>query len=595
MDRAMIDATNAQHLADALRNIPFFNRYVKSNSVTGYFGVLDVQFAAIYKNNFPLMMDQNLNYDLRSIPLWDIDSIAVFLSDLNTWNKNNGGLVLHLYTKGFVKKPIQFSFALVPTTLGDLNTNVRLDLSNAKHSVSIGTNRSYESEMKHDHFGRQSPWSSSQRYDANIRYKYYILPTVTLNLDLDNTWQNRIIKSDVIPRTTRVRDIQQKFNRSNYFGSLSTALSKNHTLVLNGQYSQYKAMQFAVDKDLSSQKQETSYLTEFLDTLGYGQGCMQILLNANFVNYGYTVGIDISSTSDHVHRTINAISSSYSDYSFFGMFNYKYKEAASIQAGSKLLTNSLSGSYFLPQMKITFAPEQLLQVNVSYIRSLAYPLFSQTFYPQYFTKAGDNNLRLKPVLLNSIHSQLAIKKNVFELQSGIMFTRQTDLITVNSKSYFNSGVSSGTSTYFNLKYKINNSFIKPCLVLHGISPSLDSINRIFFYPEFNLFANWSLDKWNTNIILASRFLGKYTEGRLENGSALISEVSPTNLLDIAIQKHFINKKMLILIGVNNLLNTEFAQQNTFQLQQFDQKLLAEHEIVQDRGIYVFTKISYKFL
>ena len=594
MDRIMLDATNAQHLADVLRNVPFLNRYIKSNEVVSYSGVMDIQFVAIYKNNFPLLMDQNLGYDLRSIPLWDIDSLAVFLSDINNWNKNNGGLVLHLYTKDFVKKPHQFSLSATPTSLGDINANLRADFSNAKHSVSVGTNRSFESEMHNNHLGRQTPWASSQRYDANIRYKYYILPTVTLNLNWDNSWQNRIIKDDVIAKTTRVRDIEQKFSRSNYFGSLSTALSKNHTLVLNGQYHQFTATQFAIDKDLSSQKQEISNVTTYLDTLGYGQGWMQLLLKANFDKFGYTVGLDITTTTDHVHRTINAVNSAYSDYSLFGLFHYKYKEAALIQAGSKLLTNSLSGSYFLPQAKITFAPEQLLHVNVSYIRSLAYPAFSQVFYPEIFTASMPNNLLLKPILLNSVHTQLVIQKNAFELQTGIMFTQQTNLVVSTIDGYYNAGKSAGTYTYFNLKYMFGDSYIKPNIILHGISPPFDSINRIFFYPELNLYANWNIRKWHTNVIVASRFLGKYTEGQAVEKAAQITEIGGSKLLDIAVSKKFLSDKMRFLLGVNNVFNTTFVQQNTYELQQFDRKLLAENEIIQDRGLYFFTKIGYTF-
>lgn len=593
MNRAMLDATNAQNLADVLRDVPFYNRYIDRNEVVGYAGVVGLQFTAIYKNGFPLLMDQNTSYDIRSIPIWDIDSLAIFLSDINLWSKNNNGLVLHLYSKDYVDGPNRLILGVTPTSLGDLHTYIQTGFSNAKHSISAGANRSFESQMVNEQ-GRFTPWASNERYDANLRYKYYILPTVSLDVTFDNTWQTRLLKSDIIPQTTRVKDIEQNFRKNNFFGSLTTALSKNHSLVLNGQYHLQQSSQLAIDKDLSSNKQDVGNVTDYLDELGYQQGLMQLVLEADFKNFGYKAGIELSSTADRVFPTINAISSSYSDYGVFGLFNYQYKKLASLNGGAKLLTNSLTGAYFLPQATITFAPEDLLQVRVSYIRSIAYPSFQQIFYTEQITNALPNNLLLEPVLLNSFHSQLNVQKNAIEMQTGLMFTQQNNLISEYTTGYRNNNRSAGTFMYFNFNYKKGENYISPNVVLHGLSPNRDSLSRVFFYPEFNLYGNWHIESLKTNVLLAGRYLGKYSHLLQLNQANVLTETGESVMIDLAIRRVFLKNKLSVVCGVNNIMDTRFIAQNTYVLGQFDRQLLSESEVLKERGRYVFVKLGYQF-
>ncbi|MEY2924257.1 MAG: hypothetical protein RLZZ337_805 [Bacteroidota bacterium] len=590
MNRAMLDATNAQNLADVLRDVPFLNRYITDNKLVGYAGVLDMQYLAVYKNGFPLLMDQNVAYDVRSIPLWDVDSIAIYLSELNNWGKNKGGVSLHLYSKGYIQKPSQFSASISPSSMGDINTYLHADFSNAKHSVSVGTNRSFEAQMPAD--SRYTPWGVSQRYDANLRYKYYILPSVTLDLNIDNSWLSRVIKSDIIPRTTRVKDIEERFRRHHIFGSLTTAVSKNHNLILNGQYHQIYSFQQSMDKDLSSQKQEFGKVSAHLDELGYRQGWMQLYLDGKFEQYGYQAGLDISATADRVFPTINAIRSSYSDYGVFGLFYYQYKDIGRLQAGAKMLTNSLTGTYFLPQAKLSLTSDDVIKVSLAYNRSVAYPSFSQVFYGIGLTLAEQNNLLLQPVLLNYVHSELQISKNAFEMQTGLMFNQQNNIISVKGNAFVNSGKSSGTYTYFNVKYTIKESYIKPCLVLHGINPYRDSLNRVFFYPEFNLHANWYWTKLNTSLLMASRFIGKYTSSNVTGNTNEILETGDFTMLDLAVRRSFFKDRLLTSLGVNNVLNTQFINQNTYRFVQFDRELVNQNRVIEERGRYFFTKLTF---
>ena len=591
-DRQQIDALNSQNLFDLLQHTPFIHRFVSQNESFVNGGILNSNQIAIYKNGFPLLMDQNIIYSLQNIPMWDIEEVTISISEFNSINKNNGGLTIQLFTSDKFIAPHSLKASITSGSLNDIHSGFVADLSNVKHNFSFGGNRSFESSYTDDTSKRHSPWAASERYDLNFRYQYHILSSVQLNLYSDNSWLEKQIKGDVIEGTSRAKDQIQKYQRHSHYGLLKSALSKNHTLSLLGQFTNISHENLIYNKDLSTLEKMISNDNENLDTLGYNQAFMQLNLNGEYKNYGFDIGIELSNTNDDVFSSINGIKTSYSDYSAFGLFHYQYKNGFKVEAGSKFLTNSLSGSYMLPQARIILAPSKILQLNASFNRSISYPTFEELFYTESFTGVA-NNLLLEPTILTSYNFHLDINKNDYSFKSGLLYTQQSGIPEVKEGGYINTRVSGGSATYFSFTYKKNDNLIRPSFILHGLNYSKDSINQNFFYPELNFFSQASIPKLKLKVFLTARFLGKYSDMRFEEGKVLIQEIQNTPQLHIAMRKDFMKERIALLFGVNNIFDNSSLDANIYQLTEFSKVLQSSASVLSTRKRNIFITLKVK--
>ena len=144
-----IVTNNITNLEEAMR-LPGLYQVHLNNIASASSGVLSGNQIAIYKNDFPVVMDNNTGYDLRAIPVWDIDRIEVYFSPFTTIIKNSSGMVIKLYTKEIADQPFSLSAYAINTSNTDFHSGATLSLSNKKHTGQVGLNRSFNSPMYKD-------------------------------------------------------------------------------------------------------------------------------------------------------------------------------------------------------------------------------------------------------------------------------------------------------------------------------------------------------------------------------------------------------------------------------------------------------------
>ena len=451
-----IQANNITNLEEAL-NSPGLYQFSSNNISTTVSGVLTLQDIAVYKDGLPLLMDQNTDYDLRAIPMYDITRMEVIFGPNSTVVKSSASVLINLYTKDFEEKPIGLSAGIINTSATDFHSTIQLALSNRVHEGQIGVNRSYTAPLFDKVEDRGTVLGATERYDLNLRYRYHILKSVQLEVCGEHSSFKTEQRSNVIEGTTRVRDVEQNLKRNRVYAMLTTALSKNHTLYMKGLLHTYVNEKLTIDKDLSSGIKQTFAGGDAPYTSGYDQGCFQLLLRSQTQSLSYEVGFELNTIRDNVFSSIDAISTEYSDYSVLGQFEYSLKKSLKLQAGAKLLTHSLSQSYFLPNVRLTLAPKNTLQFEGSFQSSLSYPLFSELFYPEAITHQVDNNLRLLPRKLNSLNLNVTIKKEKLKMHSGVLVSSVNNTAVVQRNGKLRSiGQSRGVATFgsleFNTKY-----------------------------------------------------------------------------------------------------------------------------------------------
>jgi outer membrane receptor protein involved in Fe transport len=92
--------------------------------------------------------------------------------------------------------------------------------------------------------------------------------------------------------------------------------------------------------------------------------------------------------------------------------------------------------------------------------------------------------------------------------------------------------------------------------------------------------------------MASRFIGKYTSSNVTGNTNEILETGDFTMLDLAVRRSFFKDRLLTSLGVNNVLNTQFINQNTYRFVQFDRELVNQNRVIEERGRYFFTKLTF---
>ena len=589
-----METSNVQNLEDLLKNLPSLHVYTLDDRAVVSSGILTLENIAIQKDGFPLLMDQNTYYDLRSIPLWDIEKVEVHFAPITNFTKNSSAVVIKLFSKATEAVPLKANAYLINNSATDLHANFQLGLSNLVHTANIGVNRSFTQPMYKDVEDRGTSISAAERYDLNIRYRFQILKSVTLTMSSDNSILRSLDKGEIIEGTTRVRDVNQDFNRHNLKGSLRTALSKNHILTLNGMVHRYKNGLSTWDKDLSNSEQRQYDGKDIPFSTGYDQGFMQLVLESNNKTLSYSAGVELSNTIDNQFSSINAIATEYADYSAFGMFQYQFRNAFRLESGVKLLTNSLTRSYVLPHGRLTLAPNNELQLQASFQKSVSYARFEELFYPSDLNNGISNNILLSPTDLTTFNFKLKVQKQYLKLQSGMLFSNKNKVPQLQTNNTLvNSGRSISTTTYAFFEYKKDFIDIRPSVLLHGTNSTRDTSGITFFYPELNIYAQVKIPR--SSLVLGSnaRFLGRKSTTYLSQEELFLQQITGHRHMSLSLKNTFKDERFSILFGINNLFDNNFKPATTYRITSFGQDIVSDQTAVVSRNRAFFFKIGYK--
>ncbi len=593
LDAEDIRYNNIQNLEEALDLLPTFHLYHLDNQshVTG--GSIKNEYIAIFKNDLPYLLDQNIPYDLRGIPVWDLSRIELRIAPSTYSAKNSGTMAIFLYTANYQNKAIAAQASITNSSANDFHINSSIELSNLIHTARVGVNRSFSAAQYEQLTDRGTAISAYERYDLNASYSYKILKSVGLTVSLDNSVYKSVQRGEVIEGTSRVRDVNQSFARNRILGSLETALSKNHTLELSTMWHRAANNLNSLDKDLSNGTTQTHIGLDAQASSNFAQSYTQLLLTSENRKLNYTMGIELSSIKDNEYPTINAIQSTYSDYTAFGSFSYQWQSTFRLEAGAKLLTNSLANSYLLPHAKVTLAPKNDLQLVASYQQSLSYSAFSNLFYTPILNGGVQSNILLKPIDISTLNILLLVSKKNVDIHSGILYNSIRGIPRpITNDKIQNVGSSSGNTTYAGLTFKNHWLKLRPSVMLHGTNQLKDTANLTYFTPEANIYVHIKIPNSRLAVSATGRHLGKHSTLALENDVITIFQQGKISYLNLAVSHSFAEDKMHLIFGITNANNQTFVNNERFVLRDIEPLLTDETSIAAARDRAFFFNVSY---
>ncbi|MDA9110633.1 TonB-dependent receptor [Bacteroidia bacterium] len=583
---------NVQNLEEALVLVPGMHHYSSDGISHTTFGTLSTGQIAIFKDDLPLAMDQNVGVNLRVIPTWDLNHIEVHIASVSTLIKNSSSLIIRLYTRGFQKKSVWGSASLITSSTNDLSTNIRLGLSNIQHNLNVGVHRNFQSSIYKTDGLRSTLWGGEERRDLNLHYRYNIIGSVVLDVQSDHTALLKKDKGQIIPNTTRVRDRNTIFSSNTLSSRLFAPISKNHSITLSGKLHRYSANNQEIDKDLNTGEEAPYTNTSLLDN-GYRYGYMRLLLTSENKKLNYDAGLELSSTKDLVFGNVNAIATEYSDYAAFANIQFLQKNTVLLKGGAKLLVNNLIGYHFLPNGSIVLAPSSVVQLTGSYIRSLSYPSFNQIFYNTPMNSGVAGNVRLQPIKQNTISINLQLGNGALTAQSGLLYVQSNNVIRISEQqSYANTGASSTTSLYSVIKYHTKRVELRPYFVLHSNNYVRDSLGITYVHPQLGLLAKVNLPKLGTSAGFIIHNNGTHTKLSREQEVIYQTEIAPIRRVSVYAAQSLLADKLSIGISLNNQATNTLVQQNEYRVGVLENILLQSSDVLASRNQNISIHLSY---
>lgn len=586
--------TNSQNLEEALVNVPGIHHFIKKGNSFTTFGTLSTGQIAIFKNNMPVAMDQNVGFNLRAIPLWDIERIEVHIAAVSNLIKNSSTLVIKMYTIEYKKQSVWGGAHIITNSINDFSTGINLGISNVKHSLQVGANRTFQTPLYGPSIGRSTVWGAEQRLDFNISYRYKILNTMVLDVYSDHTVLSAQNKGDVIPNTSRVRDLNSRFRNHTLSSSLYAPISKNHSIQVSGKLQRFTNVHQLLDKDLHTGEIQENMLVEKKQNTGYDYGYMRLEISSDNKQLNYNAGFELSNTLDNTISNVNAVATEYADYAAFANFQFRQKNNVILKGGSKLLVHSLSGSHFLPYASLVLAPSKVVQLTTSYIRSLSYPLFNSIFYTASMNQGVAGNIQLNPVKQNTISINLKIGTNKLTAQTGLLYLQSNEVMRVSASNTFeNSGTSSTTSLYTMMQYQDKIWHIRPFAVLHNNNFVRDSLGISYVHPQLGLAAKAIFPKTKTMLGVTWKIEGTNTSLDRRRDIIYQEDIGRIRRLSFYVKQPFFQDKLHLSFGVNNHNNDSLIERNTYMLGLIDRELLESDTVLTARN-RAFT-VSVKYL
>lgn len=601
----------ANNLADVLNqylNITVRPSGSDGRSTVSLFG-LDGQYFKILIDNIPLVSESGLgnNTDLSQINLDDVMQIEIIEGSMGvTHGANAVSGVLNIITK----KSSQYKWSVRATAQEETVKNEfsffekgrHIQALNISHTindnwfVSLGANRNDFQGFLNDKKGKD--------YSQNDFLRGYSwLPKVQLNSTAMLSYHEGdfrfFYKFEFLDENVDFYNstIQSGYNAT--LGSYRYAFDKRyltnryfHNLNVTGKI--FSKLNY--NASISHQKQERNvedfryYLAtqnETDNTIVKDQGMEVFYATGTLSNFfqnsraDFQLGYELSNNKgfslvQEANNVLVPIQKRLENYDFFVSSEIKASQQFSIRPGVRFSFQTQFDDQYATSLGLRYLLKKEIELRASLGQSFRTPNFQELYSKQIFDGhhfTGNDNL----IPETSISYEASIKK-ISVINSGLKmvntlagsFLRVKDRIDM-ALVRFNSETGNPEYEYINVnKYQMWNVSVMNGLEkgnwtfnlgtsLVGISQKID--NQVFvsddcFLYSFNLNTNlsYNVPKWETVFAAYYKFNGKTQQFVTGNSEYVLSEISPSNWLDVSVRKRFFKNKLNTTIGARNLFD-----------------------------------------
>ncbi|WP_426483922.1 TonB-dependent receptor plug domain-containing protein [Flavobacterium sp. 2] len=607
----------ANNLADILNqylNITVSPSGTSGRSTVSLFG-LDAQYFKILVDNVPLVNEAGLgnNIDLSQINLNDVDHVEIVEGSMGvTYGANAVSGVLNIITKKSSKYKWGINASVQEETVNNeyslFDEGRHIQSLRVSHTfdknwfVSAGINRNdfqgYLNDKNGENYAendgtRGYSWLPKDQLNgtATIAYQkgnfrfYYKFEFLDENVD----YYNSTVQSGYNSTLGSYRYADDKiyftdryFHNLNATGRLLSQLNYNVSLSHQKQERDVETFRYNIGSKTESnnttvkdQAMEVLYSTGTLNNF-FSDKTVDLQLGYEFVNNkGFALVQEANNIFTPVQKTLE-------NYDFFASSEIMASHKFSIRPGIRFSAQSQFKNQYASSLGLRYLFEKGIELRGSYGNSFRTPTFDELYSKQIFDGhffTGNENLI--PETSTSYETSLK-KMTLFSSGLQLSNTFAGSYLNVNDRIdmaliRFNPDTGNPEYQYINIsKYRMWNFSTMNQLkkdnftfnfgaALIGISQKID--NQVFtsddqFLYSFNLNTSFSytVPKWKTIVSGYYKYNGKTRQYIQGSSSYILSEVDPSNWLDLTVRQNFFKDHFEVTVGARNVLDVTNVRQ-----------------------------------
>ena len=620
IDKEFIEKTGSQTLTDVLESQP--NISIANDPVLGQ----SIRLAGQSGENVQILIDGvpvigrlNGNIDPSQILMNNVEKIEIFIGDLSDIYGNNAQAgTINLITTNKDEKRVSAQLGTYYETSGNYNLDLYTHYSFKKQRLSIALGRNYfDGWSSSDDFtflpksklaneNRVQTWKPKEALFANVSWS--IKGKSYKNTFKLNAFQDEILNRGLPIKPYHLKAIDERYFTSRFGGSNQNIIRLKKGYIQNLiSYNFYQRRKHSYLKDLNLLQSNLLPDGENSDTQDTSSIHAQMLRSIYHVNWDFfklKTGIHQNFERYLGNRIVDGDKYILSASAFVNA-QYEIRKSNTTLMGSlRYGYNSSFKTKPLPKVSIAQAlAKNRLNFIFTYSQGFRAPNVKELYFdfvdinhniqgnPNLESESANNLQALIKAKLDKksrVTIDASYRHNVIYKQIILALLENT-----NTYTYINSDQSIVNSSSFMLNYtgkkwsaRIGGSYTRS--ILSG--ELSEEINNADIAGSFN----YNFSKHNWGIVSRANYVFQQDNLLISETDFQVSKLSPYLNADIALNKHFFKKQLMVNVGVNNIFNNTQRQVLGNTANSGGAHNSSSNSLNLATGRQVFVSIIYKF-
>ncbi|MEH0157337.1 TonB-dependent receptor [Limibacter armeniacum] len=528
---------------------------------------LSSQYVKILVDGIPLVGRQDGNIDLNQINIANIERIEVVEGPLSViYGTDALAGTINIITKENKHSKLKGNISSYYESIGEWNNNLHLSTKLNKHEIGIGANHKNFAGITREGNDRSQSWKQKNQLGFQPYYKYnshnFWVKTGV------NLWHEEL---EALGEPVNLNTFDTLFTtqRMIAYVSSSHAIRKQSVLTSQLSYSLYNRKSNLYNwnrlNDTSkliedNTKHDTTTLYRYEGRVNFSHDTEKLLWQS---------GIEASNENGKGKRFTDT--ENMYEAALWSTIEWRINDKWSIQPGVRLIHHSTYSAPIIPTIHGKWKLDDRWTARLSYGRGFRAPTLKERFME--FVDSNHNIYGYKDLKAETSHSlsgQLLRRLNLsagtgLELEAKAYFNDLNNVIELVSI-----GDDNTLYTYRNLLKKqtaggnISFNFQSNQRWRWTASFNLtgrnynDVIDQFYFGQDLTSQLSYTFKRYDMTLQADYRIFGKQNTPRVynteESESIEVGEREGYQILNFSINKHFLNKKVMLRTGVKNLLD-----------------------------------------
>ncbi len=532
-------------------------------------------------DGIPVIGRQKGNIDLNQLNLNNVDHIEIVEGPMSViYGSNALAGAINIITKKNIRSKYSIGLNTYYESVGVYNIDGSFNANIKKHHISLSAGRNFFNGYSYSDIEQRTfTFSPKEQYTGSLVYGYNTKKLqLTLTQDIFREqlmnygsiyYAGKKIINDTTYSFPLANDDRHLTIRANTKGNLNYSVSENSKISFMAAYSYYEKRKNSYNKNLYYLSEQLIEDTTRHDTTYFyavnSRGSYTTLLNQFELQGGYDLIIE-TGEGKRITETQRI-----DDYAGFISLKYTPLPTLSFQGGARLIYNTKFDAPVVYSINTKWDAIKNVHIRASYGKGFRSPSIKELYLD--FTDInhevkGNENLKAEysENYNLSVNYKVELNKNSFNFSTKFYHNKIKnkidflyDSINAAKADYINiDGIYKTIGGQFDVTYKLHPRLeLKAGINYYGKS-KYTTLNEYTYTPDFIASFNYHNLAYQFRINLYYKYNGKssqFYEVEKDN-ETLIEEryIAPYGMMDLAINRPFINGKITISTGIKNILN-----------------------------------------